>query len=301
VGSRFGCDEKGFGSQRMMFAKIGVPSTLVGMVLLLACPKSGEESQNVGAGGTQGNGVAGSSPGGTAGTAAGGAAANAGAGGTGAAIAGFGGDQDLIGTWDVTLEYGSDTHACSAEIADNLDFVIECTEVGSTGEFEEGCDDNRFQRFTGSINGLTGTVELHSVDLYSGSACPSFGFEPEREYPDQTEIGWELTRTEAGVGTLGGTWTAQLFEWDCGECLTADAPTSRDDFPYDCDFELNANGSISLSCVETSGDCNDQYTALGSIANGTVDVDGTDGRVGSGCDAEDLDSGDAFSLHAVRR
>jgi hypothetical protein len=213
--------------------------------------------------------------------------------------------MDLIGNWDVTLDFdGDDEMTCTAEIGADMRFTITCDDNGGNddsggNDFASTCTTEREDVIvSGSIEAATGSVKISEISRYSGSGCDS----PTGQDIEKTEGDIALTRSEAGLGKLGGKWAAKVREWDCptdADCDPADHV--RQDDGFDCSFNLAADGSITISCSEFDEDHCDLtvITADGSIGGGEVSVT-LKGFDVSDCILNDS-TPDTLSIRAVRR
>ena len=210
---------------------------------------------------------------------------------------GFAGDADLLGTWDATIEFEEEIFDCTAEISAALAFTVTCNL--DPGEYDVGCDQTLdILRFTGSVSAGTGGIQIDEVWRYDGPQCESYGLSAGRDIEEHDSEA-ALTRIEAGLGSLGGRWTSEIYEWSCvdDDCTETVLETSPE---MNCTFELSNSGHITASCNEGPSDdpeeCVETLSVDGSIGNGRLQLTLTESSEGADCGSDD-----GGTISAVRR
>ncbi len=230
---------------------------------------------------------------------------------------GFRGDSDLIGTWDVTIEEeGKTPDNCTAEILEDLSFTVTCDDGPSN--YGVDCDyDINLALVSGTIDVGTGSIQGFQMEQFTGVGCASYDLSVGQLSSSQ-ELDAELTQIEAGLGKLGGKWTASFFDWGCpggGPCEPAER-TRSEEAPVPCDFELADTGAVHVTCTdgphEEGGgydvdggvvegsvlDCKTENTIEGALGNGVLQLRLSSVDVGTECDASE---GAVIKLRGERR
>jgi hypothetical protein len=215
----------------------------------------------------------------------------------------FSGDDDVVGTWDVTFKDGEDSFDCTAEISSSLELQLTCS--SESQEYDLDCNESSVFSLTASVDAGTGTFRADYLTTYAGSKCMDYGFTPGVEYKD-TEGDAELTRTESGPGSVGGKWTAKYFDWDCiDEDVECTNPMRITSGFTGCTFSLDGAGKIHAECAgnypDEEGDdwdCNITDVYEGTLGGGKLAVDISSLAEGADCSADDYT--DHLTLTAKR-
>ncbi len=240
-----------------------------------------------------------------------GGGAGGGSGGDGSTLEGrnspgdFTGDASLLGTWDVDVDWDGESMTCVVDVEMGLTFKVTC-DLGA-GEYDLDCDrTSSIVEITGKVGGGAGDFAIDSIEQYQGSACVSYGL-PVGADVREPEVEAELNRTVAGLGSLGGKWVAKFFDWSCplDECSSTDRRRDADP-ETSCDFALESDGAIAVSCIEVSApepdeepwDCESTISISGSIDAGEVSLTLTETEEGSDCEGDPEQPG---TITATRR